>query len=275
MPKPYSPRAELTRIVPIVLRRKLIPMHYRLLAQQALGEICGSDDISKELLDAAAEDVREKVLAARKHGTFYTGPPLFSGALMEWFSSRQPNLLNSEPPVSIDGRAICWSDALQEVRRRGPHLQTKTLDVPGYIRWTAAIEGYSLEKHVSEWFRVRYPAFWKPATNEGDFTRPCNHDFALHVGKYRLLVDVMGQLRTGLYGMPPGKKPANIHLISAMDGPGAIIYGYKDRSEIALVANSQKPFHPGETQQLSHLLVWLNCHAAGIDYESARRGAEG
>jgi hypothetical protein len=121
-----------------------------------------------------------------------------------------------------------------------------------------------LERHVADWFRARWPKFFAPPDNEGEWARPCFHDFKLRLPDRVWLLDVTGRKLDGSWRNPGGgKQPVDLHLMCDV-APGdqavtwhGVLTGDAYRGVVS-------PLH---ARSPVRMCVWLNCLVRGLSYE--------
>lgn len=244
-----------------VLADSLSPWHYADLAAEALRRLGLAADA--DTLRRAKEDVREKMLEAGRFGTAYTGPPHYLAVLSRWFPSAQRELLNpATEPIIVRAHAGWAIDGCLEALLRSKHMVTKIADTPA--RWEGMARGMILERHVAGWFRDQWPDSWAPPDNAGRWREWCNHDFKLRLYGRAYLVDVMGPLRDGMFGLPAGggKRLVDLHVVARQRGADVAICGFQHGKALA------ERFGEEETIPICRLAVRLNCEARGWDYRA-------
>lgn len=241
-----------------VLTERLVPIHYSDLTEMAIRKI--GYQISRINMFRTIEDVRERLPRKRDLGVFYTSAPACLMAKKSWFPSMQLPLLNPDFVV-IPGSATCGYLGAFESLMRDKHMEDHWHgNVMSKNRNRA--RGLVIEKHVSEWFRLKWPGMYEMPDNNGIWEKSCSHDFKLIVGGKKYLVDVAG---LGRNGYQSNKKSTDIHLLCRIDGDNVVWEGVssgKRLSEICMPEEAKSPIS---------MVVWLNCHASGIDYDSIVR----
>ncbi len=239
-----------------VLDEELKPVHYAELTDKAVRRLCGRRPPDFYRLK---EDVREK-MRTRRSGVAYVGRPLCVIVKRRWFETSLVCNWDSDGWFTVTGSARCGTDAAFEALLRFPHMLTKTAADKERRAMGCAV-GMVREKHVTQWFRDAYPRQWQPPDNEGQWDRPCDHDFKLKMGTRALRIDVAGRRSDGRFGMPyGGRKPTtDVHLVADIDGDDVVVYGVKRNltSEGVLPAN---------VWPITNFLVWINTCIAGMDW---------
>lgn len=260
------PMTPLFRACERILAQKLVPIHYDILTHLAIRLLDLTTTPSEER--RAKEDVREKMLEARRYGTFYVPKPDCLGAIQKWFQ-REKTLFNVDAyAVHVEANATLAVEAATELVMRRPYLLTKVNDC--FSRWQAAARGYVIEKHVAAKFKNEWPEFYRPAANEGRWDEWCDHDFQIHVGGHRWLIDAMGPRRDGLFGKPRGGGKRNVDFhIAASICDSIVIHGFRRGKDF-----TDDPFGAEQTEPLSSLLVFLNCYQEHIDWEHIKSYAK-
>ncbi len=241
-----------------VLDEKQMPFRYdqlTTLAIQRLGYRANSVNMFR-----AKEDVREKLPAKMSSDIFYTSNPHCLMARRHWFKNMQLPLINVDY-VEIGGSATYGSIGAFESLMRTPYMVDK---------WNGDIErrnrkrstGLVLEQHVVNWFKSRWPEFYLEPENYHVWQRPCSHDFRLQIGGKIILIDVAGEGEDGYKN--PGKSTTDLHLLCRIDGPSVIwegvMYGKLYDSQVV----------PETAVSPTNMIVWLNCHKYGINYEGVK-----
>lgn len=91
-----------------------------------------------------------------------------------------------------------YARALEEQRRRAPHMMTKFANTD--VRTAGQIRGLVIEHHVSGWFRQRYPSGYLEPDNYQRWADMCSHDFKLKTPGGILYIDVSGPRKDGSFG---------------------------------------------------------------------------
>lgn len=249
-----------------VLTRAMVPIHYAELTRMALIRLGVRDsqtEFRKEI-----ENVREKLLIAGQRGTFYTGAPLFAGALRHWFVS-DAQLSFSVDYIEIGGSAQAGAEGAFEALMRSPSMVIHNASLANTERLNRVrSSGLVLEKHVALWFKRNYRQFYEEAENAGAWTRPCDHDFVLSVNGRKFKVDVAGPDDRGMYGRRGKKHPTDIHLACRIVGDNCVWEGVIRGNGFNESIDPRSIFSP------TAFVVWLNCAKAGIDYQDAAPRSE-
>lgn len=247
-----------------VLEEAKTPLHYRELTERGLAKI--GKDKSLVNFEKEIENVREKLLLARRRGTFYTKSPLCMGALTSWFRTEQLQLFHGEEIV-IPGNAQAGITGAFEGLMRSPFMLQKekaaNTERLNYMR----AQGLVLQEHVALWFKEHWPMFYKEARNYRQWANPCNHDFILNVGNHAYMVDVTGPDKHGCFGKKPRKPTTDIHLTCYPSGKFCIWNGVLRGSEF------KETVIPETASSPISFVVWLNCHKNGINYSEVARKA--
>lgn len=260
-------QAELFPICSRLLDEARLPIHYRSLTQQAVARL-GYREADLDMF-RAAEDVREKMLGAHRYETFYVGSPLCVGAKRHWFKSPQLTLLQLDHVV-IRGNAQSGATGAFESLMRVNSMIRKHV-TSDERRNLGLANGQVIEHHVSDWFKEQWPDFYLEPDNKGQWERPCSHDFKLRIGNQVLEVDVTGpRLRGGLYGNPGGgKKSVDLHLLCRISGKDVVWEGVRTGRLYRQTVTPETSLSP------LRMVVWLNCHKAGLDYSAIAQIAYG
>lgn len=244
-----------------VLARELRPLHYADLTERAM-KSCGipqprlSPWFGKNI-----ENVREKLLLAGQHGTFYTGKPLYAGAFRSWFMS-DAQLTITLDYVEIAGSARAGVDGAFEALMRAPHMVIHNPGLANTERLNRIrSSGLVLEKHVSQWFERHYPDFYAEPANKGSWTQPCSHDFRLSVHGRTFAIDVAGPDEGGNYGRRGRKHPTDLHFICRLQGDHCAWEG------VVRGEGYKQDIDPSSIFSPTAFLVWLNCAKHNINYE--------
>lgn len=244
-----------------VLDNAKTPLHYKTitnLALKSLGVHPSSVNLIKEI-----ENVREKLLIAGQRGTFYTGAPLYAGALRSWFVS-DAQISMTLDCIEIPGSAKAGADGAFESLMRAPFMVIHNPSLANTERLNRArSSGLVLEKHVAQWFQREYPDFFSDAENSGIWTRHCSHDFSLTVAGRKFLIDVAGPDDRGNFGKRGRKSSTDIHLLCRIAGDSCFFEGVVRGNAYQTDIDPQQIFSP------TAFIVWLNCAKAGIDYSHA------
>lgn len=271
-----------------VLEEAVRPLHYKEITTRALARLgLNVEDVN---LTKVKEDVRERLLEAGRLGTFYVPKPYCLGGLQKWLDSSQRPLFQEDfrhETVRIEGNAQAGFLGSFEVLMRRPFMLAKAEGEDPILKarrdWTDAdwrkmrkiserhAKGYTIEAHVIEWHRSRWPDLILDAENAGEYTKPCGHDFRIYHGSRPLKVDITGAGYQGEYGKSVHGKPrADYHLCCTLDHREGCVWfeGFisgKDFGEWI-----------GPEQLMSPLIyvVYLDCLAAGLPYRVLRSCAE-
>lgn len=258
----------------ITLRSELRPLHYRELTGLALRRLrLNPAAMQRDTLLRVEEDVREKLLGKRRHGTDYVPEPYFMAVLRDWFEASDPQgvLFNRDAwSYPIPGSSSAALSACVNLGMRLPHMIQKHPDADLFSRVLGAARGLVVEHHISELFRGQWPEFYMKPANESLWTRPCSHDFKLNLPNgVTYLVDVMGpHLRDDLYALE-SKRPVSLHIAAELSGTGVLWRGWLTGNEAARL----RLFTGEEVNSPARLIVMLNCWKAGIDWDSFRSAA--
>lgn len=244
-----------------VLNRELRPIHYAELTELAMREL----EIVNPDRDASGfrkniENVREKLLLAGQRGTFYTGSPLFAGALRSWFVS-EAQLAMTLDYIAIPGSAQAGVAGAFDALMRAPYMVTHNPNL-AHSEWLNRVRssGLVLEKHIAQWFKRQFPEFYGEASNHNEWTQPCSHDFTLTVNNRKFLIDIAGPDEQGRFGRCGRKHPTDIHLICRIDGDNCSWEGVVRGEGFRQTIDPESIFSP------TAFIVWLNCHKHGIRY---------
>ncbi len=251
-----------------VLEQAQMPLHYKDLtrrAVQALGLALTEINLGKVM-----EDVREQMLLAGRHGSFYLPRPYCLGGLRRWFRNPQSELFHTDR-VRIKGSAMRGRLGAYEALMRGPFMLDKTISGDVMKRNMARARGLVVEQHVVGWMLENWPEFVLPAENEGQYERPCNHDLRLEVSGRIIKVDVAGKsFLTDTYGAPRfGKIRADLHLLCCENGSDVLVEGIQRGTEFG------EHIVPEQATSPVTLVVWLNCLKEGLPYADLIRASMG
>jgi hypothetical protein len=249
-------------------------MHYAALTHEALillgwhGETCDKK--------RAAEDIREKILAAGQDGMAYLGTYLGKrycvGYMVDWFDN-QPYLINPEVDqgVVVPLTEEIGERAIREAHNRLPYIKNKDGSPPAE-HFNRIVRGFIVEFAVRYWFRKQYPSLYTAPANWNNPRKWCNHDFRIKSPRGTIIqMDVAGPHRDGLYGATSTGKPiANIHVLACRRDGYVHIMGFKKGADF------QKGAFAAEcAQPISRLLVYLNMlresECTGYDYADFKK----
>jgi hypothetical protein len=252
------PMTELFRACNQVLSEALMPLHYERLTELAV-ERLGYQGVN---IAMAMEDVREKMLErkaqAEKYEVVYTGRPACLVVKRRWFLA---SLLHADSVV-IPGDAYCGYLAAYEVALRAPHMAQKHARATLQNIAEGRGRGLTIETHVAEWFRARWPEFYREPDNYGQHRRACGHDFKLFVDGHAMEVDVAGPDRHGGFG-GVNKPRAHVHLLCLIDRPNVVWRAVQ-------IGTLEDRVVPEAAVSPEKMVVWLNCRQQDIDYEALR-----
>lgn len=165
---------------------KLCPAHYRTVYDScaihaARGVYSVNTDQGEKLRQYYAEHDRPDVAAF---------PGGFIG-LRRWFSDpRQAQLIQPPERVLIRGQCVVSYDAGFEQAKRQNYMQDKQNDAHTTHRHDRRRRAALVESHVKDFFKYKYPEFYRPASNEGQYSQYAYDDFGLDYGDGFMLVDV-------------------------------------------------------------------------------------
>lgn len=245
-----------------ILDEKRMPLRYDHLTTLAIERLGYRN--GKVNLFRAKEDVRERLPVKSSTDIFYTSKPLCLMARRHWFRNMQLPLMNIDY-VEIPGSATDGYLGAFEALMRAPHMIDK---------WNGDIErrnrkrssGLVLEQHVSNWFKSKWPEFYLEPENYHAWQQPCSHDFRLHIGGKTILIDVAGY---GEYGYRnPGKSTTDLHLYCRINGANVIWEGVEHGKRYDSQVVPETAISP------MNMIVWLNCHKHGINYDGVRAAIE-
>lgn len=242
------------------LADRKVPVHYRALTEHALHRL--QIDPKRVTFERVKEDVREKLLLAGSRGCLYIPQPHCLGALSTWFEREQTTLFNPDEEV-IPGSATSGTNGAFALAMRLPHMIQKVASASPEARNLGAAKGLVVESHVSDWFRMKWPEFWREPDNARSWERPCSHDFKLIVDDAIWLVDVASQKKNGKWGLSEFKQAVHFHLLCDIDRRDVIWRGVMFGEEMRRAGDR---VHPMMAKSPLHMTVWLNCAKHGIDY---------
>lgn len=246
-----------------VLREELVPMHYLELTEKAVKKLhCIGMATERPInMKRQKEDVRERLLDARKLGTFYLPNPYCYGALQKWFvTTKVDKQLRFAPdPSSYVFVPVTISSAINgtyEALMRSPHMINK-----GHLeekdRKFHRSRGLQIESAVCEMFKRNYPEFFIEPDNHQLWATPCSHDFKLLVKGIARHVDVSGRTSSGNFGNANNKRTTDIHLLCDTKNDAVVIIGVTGglgyTNENLRSHEIHNNVSPAET-----FIVWLN-----------------
>jgi hypothetical protein len=240
-----------------VLDHARTPLHYADLAELALerlGRSRSSVDWPRQI-----EDVREKLLLARRLGTAYVGAPHCLAVKQAWFGTDQLDLLNADS-VLIPVDLLAVVDGVVEAWQREEHMLRKVRGSSDLRRMRALFKGFVVEAQVKPFFAAMWPNFYEAPDNEGRVTSSCAHDFKLRINGRLFLVDVFSRKLNGSYDPPQYKPRATLHLACDLEQDSVIWRGVAGRDEFV------EGIHPVTLRSPLRMVVWLNSEHAGLPY---------
>lgn len=242
-----------------VLVKELCPIHYADLTRKALMKIGVRE--SQVAFNKEAENVREKLLMAGQYGTFYAGAPTYAGALRFWFAS-DAQIAMTLDDVMIPGSAQAGIDGAFDALMRAPHMMVHNSGLAHTEKLNRVrSSGLVLEKHVTRWFKLKYPDFYGEAANAGIWQRPCTHDFTLSINGRLFLIDVAGPDARGQHGRRGRKHSTDLHLICRVSGDHCLWEG------VVRGEGFNESIDPISIFSPTAFLVWLNCAKNNICYD--------
>jgi len=253
------PMTEMFRVCSQVLDDARCPLHYRELTRRALAAMKRDErhvDFGRQV-----EDVREKMLCAGRHETFYSPAPLCVGAKREWFSNDgQQLLIAPDLQVEIPPSIPAAIDGATEALLRSPHMVQKNKYARPEVVSRARAGGLVIEALVKSYFRSQWPEAFVAPENEGRADKWCDHDFKLRINGAVLKFDVANPSLDGEWRVADGKHSTDFHLRCRLrDGRlvwESIVPG-------ALYASNPRPWMLVAPLRL---VVRLNCEKYGVDY---------
>lgn len=268
----------LMKAASVILRKSVTPTHYRTLAEQASRLLDWSPRNGDEVTQAA-ERIRQTVAERKARGlcvmTKRNGPKHSVGLVfrLDWFPTYRSLFSNTGDVVAnkIDIETVTASivNALQ----RSPHMIDKLGASPEALI-SRRSRGYVVEGHVSKWFKLNYPEFWLPATNDGDPTRGSVDDFRLRIGSTYKTMDVKSPrdnrgTREAIWGPSTDQKcKADFYLLADAIEDGCYLLGYADAEKFAAGVTFET------MNSNARLLARLNCLRYRIDYGALAKVAE-
>lgn len=170
-----------------LLRRGLLPIHYKqpgLLVMDHLSNKRYSEktDATEKFRQYYAETYRSDIGICE--GGFYV--------LREWFprvsANGQLSLLPPENTQTIEGNCLVSYDAGYEQAQRSKYMKDHLGDKGTIDAYERQRRGALVEAHVKSYFRIHWPEFYVPATNQGQYATPSCDDFSLAIPDEKLLV---------------------------------------------------------------------------------------
>ncbi|MCX6032041.1 MAG: hypothetical protein NT169_22435 [Chloroflexi bacterium] len=245
----------------------LTPLHYAKLTAAALRRL-GYGQAQRRTLNwrRQIEDVREKLLVARRFDAFYLGAPWCLAGKRSWFA--QPGwTAPTDQAIVIPLAAALTEEVAFEALMRVDHMLQKQTTSPARRR-RALAHGLTIEAAVRQYFSDHWPAFYRDPANQGRWTQPCDHDFRLEVAGYNWKMDVSGARARGSYGNPGGgKRPVHWHLLCRRVGACVHWEGVLHGTDFAATIALENALSPRA------LVVWLNCQQQHLPYAELLRAA--
>lgn len=254
-----------------VLEAEVTPLHYGDLTHKALQSF--NIDMQTINLNRQKEDVRERLLLAKRMGTFYTGQYLFLGALKKWFYEENYSLFASDNDyIAIGNMPITVAiDGAFEIVMRSDYMIDKFSRSPEK-RYYAMSKGLMIEAAVKHFFRQTYPSMYAEPENAGNYKQPCEHDFRLHIsGRRYIHIDVCGTNYKNEFRCPPQKKPTDFHLLCEIDEERLFLVSVAKGEDFRNDILSNELLFINQTIKPIQFICWLNCLKHGIDYMKIKR----
>jgi len=115
--------------------------------------------------------------------------------------------------IQIPYQEAYYFEAEQEIAKRRPFMFTKFQDTAS--RRAGQLRGMVVEKHVSGWFKDKWPEHYLEADNFQKWEEHCAHDFKLQTAGGLYLIDVSGPKKDGSFGSYAMKPAGGVdyHLI--------------------------------------------------------------
>lgn len=247
-----------------ILMKKMRPVHYRILTEEACKSLYPNEDIS---IRDIAEDFRGKGkrFPGEPYGMRYTGGKAGSFVIMTNWICVEKNLFPEDCNINIALRECV--NASVETALRMPYMKNKygSSDIG---RAGRIAKGLIIEHHVKKWFFETWPLAVIEADNQEKWSDPCNHDFKLETKSGDvLLVDVSGSKFDGSFGCAAGKPKADIHVFASLDfdSNSVVMHGFVSGK----MFTETVPMH--EQFPVSALVFWCNCQVLGISFDDMRR----
>lgn len=253
------PMTEMFRVCSQVLDDSRCPLHYRELTRLALRRMNRDEhhvDFGRQV-----EDVRQKMLEAGRHETFYAPKPLCLGAKREWFSADgQQLLIAPDLQVEIPPSIPAAIEGATEAILRSPHMVQKKKYARPEVVARARAGGLVIEALVKSYFRREWPDAFVPPDNDGQVERWCDHDFKLRINGAVLKFDVANPSLDGEWRVSEGKRSTDFHLRCRLR-EGRVVW--ESIVPGALYASNPRPWLLVAPLRL---VVRLNCEKHGVDY---------
>lgn len=149
-------------------------------------------------------------------------------ALTRWLMPVLPFVIpDSLIAIPLSGETI--RKAQRETLKRLDYMVVRNAQASKATRISAALEGFTVEQHVKQFFATRWPESYRPASNEGIWQKPVPDDFSLILDGRRFLVDVVGsdgkfpprwRIRLGKMG------GASLRIVAFYNESGIVMQGY-------------------------------------------------
>jgi len=176
-------------------------------------------------------------------------------ALRRWFDPVLPGLVTFDDMEPLGLSGYCVRSAQIEALRRLDYMVVRNPQADSVSRQVAALNGFTVEKHVKEHFRSRWPDYYRPASNEGVYRRAAPDDFSLWIGGQWITIDVASSKRKypPEWTLQPGK----------LRGASIRIFAYYNEHYVWM-----QGFTKGDNAQLypiERMIVRLNIQKMGIE----------
>mgnify|MGYP001611608816 CR=1 FL=1 len=257
-----------------IMDEEIVPQDYTELTRKGLARIgCCADN---GLLQDRAEKIRMALDTGRNDCALVRLPdPTRTRGYRVWAVKRswfpEPWQRKMFPPsIRIEARAQAAIRGGQDAAMRLPFMRTT---LPGMERNPrrvyAAVLGFVIEHHVSDWMKARWPSLWQPPPNVGKWGQGGKWDFSMNIPgieKQPTTFDVAGARdKDEKYS---GKKSykADYHLLARR---------VKDHFVFEGVVNGVN-FHGEDVKSTRWgsplcLVAWINCCVMGLGYETIRK----
>jgi hypothetical protein len=249
-----------------VLKEKLVPLHYAeltRLAIQRLGEYEFTINMKRQ-----KEDVRERLLLPGRYGCFYTGKPHYLACLSRWFHINYYKAFEEmDDYIKVEPKMSSAFEGSFEALMRSEYMLNKA-NSDKAVKNKRVSKGLMIEAVAKSYFKDNFPSLFGEPENHGNYRKPCDHDFILHLKHRSLKIDICGPNASGMFGNVGNKKTTDFHVLCRVINDELYITGilkgenFVDeilRNELKLCNTATEPVR---------FVVWLNCkiHKPEIDY---------
>jgi hypothetical protein len=188
-----------------------------------------------------------------------------------WFELLDPSLFSPPPLAANRMNEDEHFAAGVDLGRRWSHLHDHFSDSGTPWRQHARYIGAKIEKSVQHYFARRWPEYYRPASNDGDYKRGAPDDFTLELPQGSLIVDVKRWNTDFDTVQARSPKPKVIYLFAEWNEreKRADMHGFLRSNSDA--GSGLQEFPANEMHNIRRLIVLLNMTRLGLSYTAAQQ----